>query len=338
MLRLKRVVIAALGVCLIGSLTWTGGTVAQADELNDAKEELTRLQGEASTAADEYNDVKADMKAAKTKLKQIKDDINVQQEKVDALRDQVTVVTLQQFQDRGASATAVLFSSDNQEEALNRIALTSMVTDATTAILQNYQLSTAHLEDLQRSQVSTIASIKKDQSRLEELKNTAAEKVKEAEDLVDRLTAEERARLAAIANIANQNNKNKPTTYNPPPPVTNGPAAEAVVAYVMARVGQPYVYGGEGPWGYDCSGLTMMAYRSVGISLPHGSRSQFNYGQPVSMSDLQAGDLVFFYAGPGHVGIYVGGGMIVDARNENTGIVYTSINTGMPFVGARRLL
>ena len=82
----------------------------------------------------------------------------------------------------------------------------------------------------------------------------------------------------------------------------------------------------------------MMAYRSVGIYLPHGSASQFNYGTPVAKKDLRPGDLVFFYDGPGHVGIYVGGGMMVDARNYGVGVVHSSVDVGMPYVGARRLL
>ena len=129
----------------------------------------------------------------------------------------------------------------------------------------------------------------------------------------------------------------KPTPTPTPTPTANA-NAQKVVDWAMARIGYDYVWGGEGPTGYDCSGFTMMAYRSVGIYLPHGAGGQFRMGTPVEKKDLKPGDLVFFYEGPGHVGVYVGNGMIVDARNYGVGVVYSSIDVGMPFVGARRYL
>ncbi len=81
----------------------------------------------------------------------------------------------------------------------------------------------------------------------------------------------------------------------------------------MEYLGTPYVWGGAGPSGFDCSGLAMYVYAQVGISLPHNAAMQYNtVGVPVSRSDLQPGDLVFF-DGLGHMGIYIGGGQFVHA-------------------------
>ena len=331
---LRRSLMTLMAICLVGTLTWTGSPISQADELTDAKAKLIKLQGEASQAEQEYHKVEAQLESANAKLAEIEKEIEVQQEKVETLKTQVTVVTLQQFQDRGATTTAVLFTSDNQTEALNRIVMASLVSDTTTALLQTYQLSQAQLDDLRRGQKTTVAAIKADEEQLRQIKATAESKVAEAQRLVNRLTAEQRARL----NAENGGFVSRTGSYTPPPPVQNGPAAAAIVAFAMSKVGGPYKFGGEGPTGFDCSGLTKVAYASIGIKLPHSASSQFNYGRAVSKADLQPGDLVFFYRGPGHVGIYVGGGMIVDARNSRVGIVYTSINAGMPFVGARRLL
>jgi cell wall-associated NlpC family hydrolase len=231
----------------------------------------------------------------------------------------------------------VLLTSPTQEDAIARIIVSSMVADTTTAILRSYEQSQASLKDLKRVEQVSVDAISTDEARLKELKEEASSKVEQAQRLVDRLTAEQQAALPTSLNAANGANGGH-GGYSPPPPVQNGPAAQAIVSWAMARVGLPYVYGGSGPNSYDCSGFAMSAYASVGIRLPHGSRSQFNYGVPVAKSDLQPGDLVFYYSGPGHVGIYVGGGMIVDARNERVGVVYTPIDVGMPFVGARRLL
>ena len=81
----------------------------------------------------------------------------------------------------------------------------------------------------------------------------------------------------------------------------------------LTKVGDPYVWGGAGPNSFDCSGLVMWAYAQIGISLPHFTGDQWNSGVHVSRSQLQPGDLVFFFADIGHVGIYVGHGYMLDA-------------------------
>lgn len=94
----------------------------------------------------------------------------------------------------------------------------------------------------------------------------------------------------------------------------------------LSKVGAPYVWGGQGPWGFDCSGLVAWAFRSAGYYLPGGSFNQIGYGSYVSYNSLQPGDLVFY--GPGgsqHVAIYIGNGNVVQASNYNTGVHIASI-------------
>jgi peptidoglycan DL-endopeptidase CwlO len=95
-------------------------------------------------------------------------------------------------------------------------------------------------------------------------------------------------------------------------PTANTIGAQAL-RWALSRVGDEYVWGGAGPNVFDCSGLVMWAYAQVGISLPHYTVSQFNMGIHVSRSQLEPGDLVFFYADIGHVGMYIGKGLMVDA-------------------------
>jgi len=92
--------------------------------------------------------------------------------------------------------------------------------------------------------------------------------------------------------------------------------AQAAVAYAFRQIGKPYQYAGTGPGSYDCSGLTMMAWAQGGVSMAHGSQSQYDSFPHVPISDLKPGDLVFFgVSGPAnhHVGIVVGPGVMIDA-------------------------
>ncbi len=81
----------------------------------------------------------------------------------------------------------------------------------------------------------------------------------------------------------------------------------------MSRIGDAYVWGGAGPNVFDCSGLVVWAYAQLGISLPHFTGALWNSGVHVSRAQLQPGDLIFFFADIGHVGIYVGNGYMLDA-------------------------
>ena len=115
----------------------------------------------------------------------------------------------------------------------------------------------------------------------------------------------------------------------------------SVVGIAMRYLGTPYVYGGASPSGFDCSGLVMYAYAQVGVSLPHNTVAQWGYGDAVSVSrsQLQPGDLVFFY-GLGHVGIYVGGGNFIHAPHTGSVVKIDSLSGtyASEYVGAKRIL
>jgi cell wall-associated NlpC family hydrolase len=101
-------------------------------------------------------------------------------------------------------------------------------------------------------------------------------------------------------------------------------------------VGKPYVFGSDGPGSYDCSGLTKAAWASVGVHLEHYTRDQWSEGRSVSKSELQPGDLVFYFPGSlHHVAIYIGGGMVVHAPHTGDHVRMATIDRG-PIAGYRR--
>ena len=93
---------------------------------------------------------------------------------------------------------------------------------------------------------------------------------------------------------------------------------QAIANAVRSKIGAPYAWGATGPSAFDCSGLTTWAYQQVGKSIPRTSQAQAAQGQRVSLDQLQPGDIIAYYGGATHVGIYVGNGMIVDALSSGT--------------------
>jgi cell wall-associated NlpC family hydrolase len=99
------------------------------------------------------------------------------------------------------------------------------------------------------------------------------------------------------------------------------------VAFAESQIGKPYKWAGAGPASYDCSGLTMVAWGKAGVSLPHSAQDQYDLTTRVAIGSLQAGDLIFFGTAKDvyHVGIYVGGGEMVDAPETGQDVQVQSI-------------
>lgn len=131
----------------------------------------------------------------------------------------------------------------------------------------------------------------------------------------------------------------EPTPTTPPSPPTDPPApasgANAAIAFARSQIGDPYVWGAAGPSAWDCSGLTMGAWRAGGISLPHYSVAQYLQSTPISRSSLRPGDLVFWGSSGSassiyHVALYVGNGMIIQAPRTGRDVEEVSMYYWIP--------
>jgi cell wall-associated NlpC family hydrolase len=107
------------------------------------------------------------------------------------------------------------------------------------------------------------------------------------------------------------------------------------LAFAKRQIGDKYRYGATGPNAWDCSGLTRGAWKSAGVKLPHSAKQQYRKGKKVSKSNLKKGDLVFFYSGISHVGIYAGNGKVVHASRPGKPVATVKMKY-MPYKGARR--
>ena len=192
----------------------------------------------------------------------------------------------------------------------------------------------AEREQLLKGKEQEVAQLEKEEeARQAKLAAQAAEAARQA---AARAVA---SRQASSGNTKTGNNSTKPSNIGATKPayVPSSRVGSEAVQVAMQYLGVPYVWAGADPSGFDCSGFVMFVYAQLGVDLPHSSRAQYSYGEAVSRSALEPGDLVFFGDPIHHVGIYVGDGQMINAPYTGVDVRYGSIDTG-EYTGARRIL
>jgi cell wall-associated NlpC family hydrolase len=320
----KRLITALTGLALATAIGLVPSTSAQADpDIDTVQARVDRLYHEAEQASERYNDAKLELDALQRDLESLRADQERQDADLGAVREQVKDTMLRQFEGQGISAVGEVFVSDDPGAFLSQLSTMSSYTSYQDALLDDYQAEVASLDIRRTATAKRLEQVRKTEERLAAEKATIEEKHSEAESLLERLEEEERAQILSRGGST------------VPSSVPASGRAAAAVQYAMAQVGDAYVYGAAGPSAFDCSGLTMMAWAQAGVALPHSSSAQYSSGARVSSSDLQPGDLVFYYSPISHVGMYIGNGLIVHAANPSSGVRVAELYS-MPYVGAVR--
>ena len=334
-----------------------------------ARDLIKQLQTDADGIDQQYTDVKEQIKDGRAQLRLKQADVQAQTEKVGRLKLQAGQIALAQFQNRSLDTAAHLFVTPDTEGFLSQISTVQKVSENQNSALQDYQQAQANLAALENSAETDLAALGEKEKQLKSLTAASDKKLDQAKNVLAELTAEQQKQLAeaekkatARANAearaatkatARANAEGRAATKATAKANAEGRAATTTsgdsarssatgsskgakaLAYAKAQLGEPYARSGAGPSSWDCSGLTMMAWGSAGVSLPHSSRQQFSRGQRVAKSDLRPGDLVFFYSDIHHVGLYAGNGQVIHAPRPGKSVEYIKMSY-MPYAGARR--
>jgi len=314
-------ILTALAAVLVGP---TGGFSASAKpDLETVKKQVEELDRQAEVASERYNDARVKVKQTQTKLAALNSDLGRQQTLVDSMREQVAALVVEQFQGNSLSTTGQLVLSTNPDAFLDNLNAVSAYNSQRGQVMEEYSTQ-LDLLTLRKAAAQTEASrLTALQKQMLGDKQEIDAKAAKAQAILDELEEEARAKLLG-------------GDYSGSVPSFSGSGrAASALKYALAQVGKSYVYGAAGPNSFDCSGLTMRAWGTAGVGLPHSSRAQQGSGMRVSESALQPGDLVFYYSPISHVGIYLGNGMIVHAANPSSGVRVSPLHS-MPYVGAVR--
>ena len=354
-MKVRRALVAASALAVAAPFWAVPVGPAAADPpitVEEAKAQVAQLQVDAEALDQQYLGVQVQLDAGRKKLKLKRADVAAKTAKVAQLRLQVGRVALAQFQNRTIDTTAQLFFTSDTDRFLNQISTVEKISENQNTVLQDFQAEQAELAELERSAASDVQSLQQQEQDLQGLRAAADKKVAASKAVLARLTEDERRRLeaeeraaaaearrAAEASAREAKTSRKSSTRTKAPqqstPATSSGRGAKALAFARSQLGKPYQFGGAGPNGYDCSGLTSAAWATVGVRLPRTSQAQFGVGRAVSKSELQPGDLVFFYSGLSHVALYAGNGQILHSPRSGRSVEYMKMSY-MPFAGARR--
>ena len=307
---LKRSATAVSAGLLAGGLIITVGPTAGAapkPTLSEVQAKLQKLTNQEQVLDQRYDQMKQDLSQANQRLKLVNQETARYQAKFEAMRKQVARIAAQAYEGGQLTSIAALLTSDDPQSVLDQGSILMELSSANSAQMTEFITAAQQLESAQQAARNAKAAIITLQARLNGQRTVLVKTIDQQKKLLAQLTPVQQAPIGPGGGNGGGGGT--------PPPVYKGPTntqAEKVVAFVYAQIGKPYVFGASGPSSYDCSGLTSAAWASVGISIPRTSEEQWAGLPHVPTSDMQPGDILVFN-GAGHVGIYVGGGMMIDA-------------------------
>ena len=351
--------IAVIAVVLAGVAAGNGAaTAAPTQDIKQVEDQILALQQDAADAADLWNEAKANQAAIATKISSLKVRIAAAELAYGKVSGAVDAMARAAYATGGVDPTLQALLADDPQSFLEQTAALDQVTRSQGTSLRRTESARLLLAQLQvqlAQQQSAAAAAAADAAAQ---KQKIADKLAAAQALLSSLKADERAKLAALASAkkaadiraaahaaaaaaaatkaaqthrSRTGHRGSSSSDNPSPnPGGDGNGsgggspssrAQTAVAYALSKVGHRYVAGADGPGSFDCSGLTMAAYRAAGVSLPHFSKAQYAVTRHISRGELRPGDLLFYFGGGAHhVSMYIGGGMMVSASNPGAGV------------------
>lgn len=318
------------GTCLLVGLLSVAlaapTSAAPKANLKQVEAQVEALQEQAADAAEEWNSARDQLAAVQVKIDSLQRKSKSQESQYEALSADLGSLVRGLYKTGGidldlqamvatdpsaflAHLDAIGIVGTRQQTALRRIVAAHTDLKQTNAQLRAQQAKATKFARAANVHLKTVNS-----------------KLAEAERLLNTLQAADRKKRAAAlaakrkAQAAAAKNLTKTVTK------VSSKRVRVVLGYALGKVGRRYTAGGTGPGAYDCSGLTMMAFRQAGVSLSHFSGAQWTQTRRVSRANLQPGDLVFFFRGIRHVGIYIGNNNFVHAASYRYGVIVSSLS------------
>ncbi|WP_369246036.1 NlpC/P60 family protein [Streptomyces sp. R41] len=322
---------AGFAVCVMSAAAAALGALpAAAAPQEDTRAEVDRLYAQAEKATEAYN--KADERAdsLRKEVGTAQDEIARQQERVNTMRDALGSLAGAQYRTGGLDASLALLFADDPGDYLDKAAALDRITVYQAGELKDLQLAMRDLAQKREEATGKLAELERSRKAVAQNKRIVERKLAKAQQLLNSLPdavrdAYDRASRSARADMPDLGGV-----------VPSSARAAAAVAAARSALGRPYVWGANGPGGFDCSGLVQWSYAQVGVGLPRTSQAQQYAGHQVPLSQAQPGDLVTYRSDASHIAMYMGNGQVIHAPYPGAPVRYDPVGM-MPIASVTRV-
>ena len=325
----------AVGLTAIVASGLIAPVASAAPTLAQIQAQVRQLEEDATAAAEGAQAAKVQLATLNKTLTGIKQEAAAQGATVDALKKSLGTIAIEQYKAGGLSQGLELLFSANPELYLSSAGSLESITRAKSAQLRKFEAAEQRLQATTLTVNDKLALVKAAQKRFARNSALAKSKLATAEKILAKLKKADRARLAALKAAEEDADQKSSKAYAISAGKISGRAGVAI-KYALKQIGDRYVFGAAGMITWDCSGLTMRAYQSAGVSLPHSSAAQSRYGRSVSYRSAKPGDLLFYGRPISHVAIYLGGGKMVHAPRSGSRVKVVS--NAATALGSKRLV
>ncbi|MFK0173020.1 NlpC/P60 family protein [Streptomyces sp. NPDC090306] len=326
---------AGAAACLLSAATAVLGALpaapAAAAPHEGTRAEVDRLYAQAEKATEAYNKADERADALRRRLGDSQDLVARQQARVNDMRRELGSLAGAQYRAGGIDPSLALLFSDDPADYLDRASVLDRITAHQAGQLKDVQEAMRELTQNRAEAARELTELDKSRKAVAAHKRTVERKLARARRLLNSLPSAERAAFGRA---------DRSERADLPVPGGGGEAASgrsaSAVAAVRSALGRPYVWGANGPTGFDCSGLMQWSYAQAGVHLPRTSQEQRYAGRQIPLSQARPGDLVVYRADASHVAMYVGNGQVVHAPYPGAPVRYDPVGM-MPVSSVTRV-
>jgi cell wall-associated NlpC family hydrolase len=302
-------------------------TSQAAPTLAQVQAQVIRYEEEATSAAEGAQEAKVKLNSLTRSLAGIQAQAEIQAKTVDAISKTLGAIAIDQYKSGTISQSLELLFSSDPSLYLSSAGSLEAITRQKGIQLRKFQSAEQKLNATSLTVSDRLAQVKALQKKLAEKSALATAKLAQAESILAKLKKEDRERLARLAQEREDADQASSLKAARSAAGVSGRAGLAI-KFAFKQIGDKYVFGADGMIYWDCSGLTMRAYQTAGVSLPHSSAAQSRMGKSIPFSQKKPGDLMFFGRPVSHVGIYLGGGKMVHAPRSGSRVKVATTDMG----------
>ncbi|MEU3658906.1 NlpC/P60 family protein [Streptomyces sp. NPDC032940] len=322
---------AAVGLLSVATAVLGAVPAAVAAPHDDTRAEVDRLHTEAERATEAYNKADERTDALREQVDAAQDEIARKQQRINTMRDGLGSLAGAQYRSGGVDPSLVLLLSADPDDYLDRASVLDRITTHQAGELRELRGALRELAQDRAEAARRLGELEKGRKAVAAHKKTVERKLAEARRLLAGLPAGERDAYGRTS----RSGRPGLTALDGAAPAASGRAAAAFAA-ARSALGKPYIWGANGPSGFDCSGLTQWAYAQAGVGLPRTSQEQRYAGRRIPLSEARPGDLVAYRDDASHIGMYAGNGQVIHAPHPGAPVRYDPVGM-MPVSSVTRV-